>query len=899
MQTIQLSPFMSRRKSSQSNYVTAETNQDPTEYRKKPLSKYITNQSFTRLTNRYYFPDFAYHLNTDSVIYDVLSNTPHKITELLQPQTTIHLQAMEFGGIVSLNKTKDSYKVNLGANELMYKESDDSLLAHQEYFGYFMNIQNYDAAIKELEYIGRWAYKQKDGASILNYLLAQGYFHTITDQLPIAEDYYTKAHDHLVFNIDKDVFFDLNIKFRKRIEKSKDHHFNWTDLVNGLIFEDVNPIEFDLLTEISKLANITVRTKKSGSIISDLLGIKPYRRIPGRYAVREFTHRIDPSTEVLNLITGEEIAINDFLVERNTIFIQTLDFAGIISLEYDEHKKLSVTTASNDLVHGISEYSLLAHQYYFSSFMNKGNPEPALTEIQRIRSMTRNKIGKIEQFQYMLAHARALMRIRKRDKRIEALEIFEQALTSLNINFSEKEIDTLNIEIFNKIKIYENVNWNDVLITYNEIHALNLLVNTSFLLNIGSTENEFGRLLEFAITRAEYYKSYEFQFSLTMSKIDLLRIESKFIEAILVWEKLWKSPWIQGYLKSAEKEEFPAFTMYRLASLYLRIEKEEKALEILDQLKHDFIGPHVRPFQLLGLFAYYNQMNNIEKTIEVGINFYNTMQTLDWKIPSVTPLYYIRPLFTLLIQGVHTEHKVIVEQYDTMISDVFSRNENIIDSPVLQELLSLFKLEQNLKRITDDSFGVILTRYDKLIVQIENLPIYTRDKVILHYLNFILAYIDEDPKIASLIITKTDRFYELLLETVRVILPIKVHAINLILSNRKDDLNEWLDELSLHYDSKIILEIIYQVSQIDPNADLSKLKTQLLQLMDYDIIHDHHSQFEAPPLIEVLVQAPRQKSEPQDLTPYRKITDGASDLLKLLQGTSDKPSNDPSNNSNT
>ena len=101
--------------------------------------KLLQDKSYTRIFGRYSFSDFAYNILPTSRITNVITGKETTLNYLHKTRETVELQALDFSGIIILREKKNELEIRLGNNELVYREFDDSLIAHQVHFIHYIN----------------------------------------------------------------------------------------------------------------------------------------------------------------------------------------------------------------------------------------------------------------------------------------------------------------------------------------------------------------------------------------------------------------------------------------------------------------------------------------------------------------------------------------------------------------------------------------------------------------------------------------------------------------------------------------------------------------------------------------------------------------------------------------
>jgi hypothetical protein len=323
-------------------------------------------------------------------------------------------------------------------------------------------------------------------------------------------------------------------------------------------------------------------------------------------------------------------------------------------------------------------------------------------------------------------------------------------------------------------------------------------------------------------------------------------------------------------------------------NLYLNSNNSKKSKDLFDKIKAKFDfeeTPHSKLYYLLAVMEQKNIEGNIAGSIDIGKEIFSFVKRLDGRINRVSPIFYIYPMFQLLVQLSYLDQEEETELFNSIIDNVFLKNDRIMDCRILLQLLEIYRSQQTLNRDTPnlDVLDNILMSYWELIDNIETSPLYSQKKVIVHYLDFALSYMMHLPQLQQDLLDRSAFFTELLLDSTNILLTIKCNSINLVLSNKLQELKDWLQEVEKHYDLTLIRGISHKIDQISEIEDVGVTRDRLLELVGYDILHNQYTMHEAPSLIEIrpLIRSfnrePPKKSEAS-----HPISNDSLELLKLL-----------------
>ncbi|OLS16782.1 MAG: hypothetical protein HeimC2_46110 [Candidatus Heimdallarchaeota archaeon LC_2] len=875
--------FMTRSSSSITN--DNETSHSNRERIKSKLPKLLNEKKYTRILGRYSFPGFAYDILPSSKIINVTTGKQTTLNQFHKTREIVEIQALDFAGIVILLQKNQKLDIRLGNNELVYRELDYSLIAHQVHFIRYINQANYRAALEELHYIGLWAEKTSDNVAILNYLIAQAHVHDLMGQKDVSRDYYSQVSFHINEKM-KPVRID---KVNRIIVKSHENriasHFNWTDDLSVLVFKDINTEIFNLSSVIEDQTRIDKSIKKKSGHIARLLGIKPYVRIPGRFEIQEFLHVIHPESIVRDSLTNKKYQISSLLHNKRTISIQALDYAGVISLKLTKDGKSEIKPTLNELTYGIKEYSLLAHEMSFTLSIDRFNPRAALNELEHVRNITHENANRQDQFNYMVAHSRCLLRTRDRETRMMALVEFEKALEFLHVNFSDEEITQMTRDRIQIMDISTPFNWNDFLVNYDLLHLMSLYLSTANLMGLLSPYNQYGQLLDELLDLTN-------KFNATFEKIVAMELKGSLMEkigetetAISCYEAIFKDG-PQSVVKYIDSQDFIIAIIRQLVRLYLQKDDIVGAQQTLDHfslIDNLEKNVHAYLFHSWTKMEIYNYQGNSEALITEGMKIYDKMYTLDFKYHG-SKMAFMVPIFRTLIHGENSHNSSIGRKSAEIIYNIYERNSNMTDTPVLIMLHKLFR-EELLYTQGEPNIDVLISihqDYQKLLKNYTNYSTYSFKKLVVHYLNFALTYFDELPSIQKELIEYSEKFIDLLMETTNILLTVRIKIVYMVLTNNLDELKEWLQFVVSNFNIKLLQEILTKVDLIDNDDEVLAIKEQLLDLVRFDIIYEQYELYQAPPLIKVISPGTKPNATSNESISQSSIGFGPVELLNRL-----------------
>ncbi|MHA2027918.1 MAG: hypothetical protein ACW99Q_00895 [Candidatus Kariarchaeaceae archaeon] len=853
------------------------------------LPKFVTAHRYTPILGRYCVSEYIYNLHPDIVITNTLTGKQSPIKELITPRETLKLQTLDFCGTVGLVSDGNELNIRPSINELVHTHKFYSLIHHQMHFINFILREDFHAALVELKYIGLWAQKSRNKTDIFNHKLARGYISNLMGEKEVAKEFFSDAYDYLNTEMNITQTEEMSNLLVNRHLRSVSNHFNWNDILNGMIFSGFDASNFDILEELSLKAGINDIDVEEPETIAGMLGITPIIQIPGRFVVRLYINEVHPFTIVRNLSTGENHTLTELLNHLNTMRVQTLDYVGVITLEVEDNGESKVVTAINELFYDLKFDSLLAHELNFCIFMSQFNSQAALVELDRIEKLTHNKSTRRDKLCFMAARARALLRIRNRSARLQALELFENTIEFLYTNFTADEIEAITLENARKYRDTDTHNWDSFLYDYHVISILEYYVSTAVVLGFFAVDNEYGLLLDELIDRANLYQMDNHVISLLEAKAHLLHSSGHTESAIehyeVICQKILEIDNVSSNLTIMTT--FWDATRW-INNLYLNSNNSKKSKDLFDKIKAKFDfeeTPHSKLYYLLAVMEQKNIEGNIAGSIDIGKEIFSLVKRLDGRINRVSPIFYIYPMFQLLVQLSYLDQEEETELFNSIIDNVFLKNDRIMDCRILLQLLEIYRSQQTLNRDTPnlDVLDNILMSYWELIDNIETSPLYSQKKVIVHYLDFALSYMMHLPQLQQDLLDRSAFFTELLLDSTNILLTIKCNSINLVLSNKLQELKDWLQEVEKHYDLTLIRGISHKIDQISEIEDVGVTRDRLLELVGYDILHNQYTMHEAPSLIEIrpLIRSfnrePPKKSEAS-----HPISNDSLELLKLL-----------------